>query len=313
MDSKYNISWMTWLICCHLGLLSDQLWLLLWPLWLLLWPCKDYPCAFSKLWINVGSATSGEYGIRLSASPIYIHIFIIYIVYIYVRPKLVYYCDQLWLLLWPCKDYPCALSKLWINIGSATSGEYGIRLSASPIYIHIFIIYIVYIYVRPKLVYYCACRCTSPKRYWAISRQCNMWCIWCAFNSSPPGQSGRHFADDMFKCIFLIENIWNSNKISLIHVPWGVIDNMTGLVQIMAWRRPGAKAIIWTNVDSIHQRIYAALGGDELSANSIYTCFYNLYKLHMWDPTITLPAVALATDSYWPISIDQQENWWPQS
>ena len=26
-------------------------------------------------------------------------------------------------------------------------------------------------------------------------------------NSSPPGQNGRHFADDMFKCIFLNGNI----------------------------------------------------------------------------------------------------------
>ena len=35
----------------------------------------------------------------------------------------------------------------------------------------------------------------------------------------------------------------------------------------MAWRRIGDRrqAIIWTNADPVHQRIYAALGGDELS------------------------------------------------
>ena len=60
-----------------------------------------------------------------------------------------------------------------------------------------------------------------------------------SFNWSPPGQNGRHFADDMFKRIFLNENIWISNKISLKYVPWGLIDNMAALVQIMAWRRPG--------------------------------------------------------------------------
>ena len=52
------------------------------------------------------------------------------------------------------------------------------------------------------------------------------------FDSSPSGQNGRHFADDMFKSIFL-----NENKISLKYVPWGLIDNISALVQVMAWRR----------------------------------------------------------------------------
>ena len=60
---------------------------------------------------------------------------------------------------------------------------------------------------------------------------------YCCFNSSPLGQNGRHFADDVFKHIFLNENIW----ISLEYVPCGPIDNMSALVQIMAWRRPGDK------------------------------------------------------------------------
>ena len=30
-------------------------------------------------------------------------------------------------------------------------------------------------------------------------------------NSSPPGQNGRHFADDIFKRIFLNENGWILN------------------------------------------------------------------------------------------------------
>ena len=44
-------------------------------------------------------------------------------------------------------------------------------------------------------------------------------------------QNGRHFPDNIFNCIFLIENVW----ISLKFVPKGVIDNMAALVQIMAW------------------------------------------------------------------------------
>ena len=62
-------------------------------------------------------------------------------------------------------------------------------------------------------------------------------------NSSPPGQNGRHFADDMFKCIFLNENIWISNEISLKYIPRGLIDNMSALVQIMAWHHPGDKPL----------------------------------------------------------------------
>ena len=57
----------------------------------------------------------------------------------------------------------------------------------------------------------------------------------------PLGKNGRHFADGMFKRILLNANIWISNEISLNYVPWGMIDNMSVLVQIMAWRRPGDK------------------------------------------------------------------------
>ena len=53
----------------------------------------------------------------------------------------------------------------------------------------------------------------------------------------------RHFADNILKCIFLNENIWIPTKISLNYVPYGLIDNMAALVQIMAWRRPGDKPL----------------------------------------------------------------------
>ena len=58
-----------------------------------------------------------------------------------------------------------------------------------------------------------------------------------------PGQHGRHFTDDIFKCIFLNENVWTSIQISLKLVPKGPIDNIQALVQIMAWRRPGDKPL----------------------------------------------------------------------
>ena len=57
-------------------------------------------------------------------------------------------------------------------------------------------------------------------------------------NSSLPGQNVRNFADDIFKWVFLNENIWISIKISLKLFP---INNIPALVQIMARRCPGDK------------------------------------------------------------------------
>ena len=58
-----------------------------------------------------------------------------------------------------------------------------------------------------------------------------------------PRQNGRHFADDIFICIFLNENIWIAIKISTKFVPEGPINNIPPLVQIMAWRRIGDKPL----------------------------------------------------------------------
>ena len=55
-------------------------------------------------------------------------------------------------------------------------------------------------------------------------------CKAAGFNSLAPGQNGRHFADNIFKCIFLNENFCISNKISLKFVPKGPIDNNPALV-----------------------------------------------------------------------------------
>ena len=50
-------------------------------------------------------------------------------------------------------------------------------------------------------------------------------------------------ADNIFKCIFLNENGRISIQISLKYVPKGPINNSPALVQIMAWRRSGAKPL----------------------------------------------------------------------
>ena len=54
---------------------------------------------------------------------------------------------------------------------------------------------------------------------------------------------GRHFPDDIFKCIFLNENVSISIKIWLKFVPKGPINTFPALVQIMAWHRAGYKPL----------------------------------------------------------------------
>ena len=62
-------------------------------------------------------------------------------------------------------------------------------------------------------------------------------------HSSPPGQNGRHFADDIFKCISLNEKFCILNQLWLKFVPKGLIDNKWALVQVMAWCRTGNKPL----------------------------------------------------------------------
>ena len=58
-----------------------------------------------------------------------------------------------------------------------------------------------------------------------------------------PRQDGRHFADDIFMCIFFNENCCILIKFSLKYVRKGPIDNNPALVEIMAWRRSGDKPL----------------------------------------------------------------------
>ena len=62
-------------------------------------------------------------------------------------------------------------------------------------------------------------------------------------NTLRPRQNGRHFPYDIFKCILLKKNVWISIQISLKFVPKGPINNISALVQVMAWRRQGDKPL----------------------------------------------------------------------
>ena len=63
------------------------------------------------------------------------------------------------------------------------------------------------------------------------------WDLTILLNTLRPRQNGHHFADHMFKCIFLNENVWIQIEISLKFVHKGPINNNPALFQIMAWRR----------------------------------------------------------------------------
>ena len=58
-----------------------------------------------------------------------------------------------------------------------------------------------------------------------------------------PTRNDCNFANDLFKYIFLNENVWISINISLKFLSKGPIDNIPALVQIMAWCWPGDKPL----------------------------------------------------------------------
>ena len=66
----------------------------------------------------------------------------------------------------------------------------------------------------------------------------------CLSHPSPttPGPFGEEMAGEIFKIIFVKENIWILIKISQKFVPRSPIDNKSTLVQVMAWRRTGDKS-----------------------------------------------------------------------
>ena len=65
-----------------------------------------------------------------------------------------------------------------------------------------------------------------------------VWSYFKIFWNEPRGNlkhidaetNGRHFPDDIFKCIFVNENVLISIKISLKFVPNGQINNIPALV-----------------------------------------------------------------------------------
>ena len=93
----------------------------------------------------------------------------------------------------------------------------------------------------------------------SIKTQIGVFLFCTIFNSLRPRRNRRHFADDIFKCIFLNENVWIPIEFSLKFVPRGPINNISALVQIMAWRRPGDKPLSEPMIVSLPTHICVTL------------------------------------------------------
>ena len=71
-------------------------------------------------------------------------------------------------------------------------------------------------------------------------------------NTLRPRQNERQFADDIFKCSFFV---WKCINISLKFVPKDQINTIATLVQMMAWRRLGAKPLFEPMMFSLQTHI----------------------------------------------------------
>ena len=83
-----------------------------------------------------------------------------------------------------------------------------------------------------------------------------------------PIPNRRHFADDIFKCIFENENEWFSPRISLKFVPKVRFNN------IPAWRRYETIkwSLLWIRLTQILESLWSLLNTKELS---------RFYKMHL--------------------------------
>ena len=95
-------------------------------------------------------------------------------------------------------------------------------------------------------------------------------------NTLRPRQNGRHFTDDILKCIFMYENVWIPIRISLKFVPKRPINNIPPFFQIMAWRRPGDKPLSEPMMVRLPTHV-ASLGLNELKLIKV---FYE--RIHRW-------------------------------
>ena len=93
----------------------------------------------------------------------------------------------------------------------------------------------------------------------------------CSINILRPIQNGRHFRDDISKCIFFKENIWILLKTSLKYIPKVHFNNVPALVQITAGANQATSHYLnqcWL----VYWRIYTSLSPNELNHCTYWMC-----------------------------------------
>ena len=138
-------------------------------------------------------------------------------------------------------------------------------------------------------------------------------------------QNGRHLADNIFKWIFLYENVLISVNISLKLVHSGLIINKSLLVQVMACHQTGN--IIWTKDGLNYWRMYMSFaptglahwGRDKMAAiftdvifkyislNENFQIWNKIslkYLKHCW--YVVLKHICVT----WPHWVKEQQMWW---
>ena len=66
-------------------------------------------------------------------------------------------------------------------------------------------------------------------------------------------QNGRHFAEDILKCIYVRDKF--CILISIKFILEGPVDNMSALVPVMAWRRTGDKLLHGPMLTNLYDRV----------------------------------------------------------
>ena len=155
-------------------------------------------------------------------------------------------------------------------------------------------------------IYHPATQTIWSRRLWTVNHPKHMDCkqLICSgsrlrwvtsVSTLRPWRNGRHFPDDIFKCIFLNEYVWILNTIWLKFVYKGLINNSTQLVQIMT--------IIWINDDLGWWLKYASFGLNELYHQPQRTIWGScLFEMPWFHSCATPPAIAIPTSLIlsWP-------------
>ena len=93
---------------------------------------------------------------------------------------------------------------------------------------------------------------TLTLNHWSIKGSSKAYPYGSSLNTLRLKQNGHHFADGILKCISLNENFSILNKNSLKYVPYGLIDNMAALAEMMAWHLFNAKPLAETMLIYCH-------------------------------------------------------------